>query len=240
VDSLFPFHDLQKTTTITIFRPLFMKRPAFYIAFLLALSSCKLTTDTVAGTYQQENKISSRLILKKDKTFEFAGNKSAVVDSGTLAKSENLNFLTRGTWELRSNQLMLNSMASDSLSHEYSFTDSIARFTSITSFNFWNRYGDPVSIRSIQFSPAKIKPHFGNSLYLFAQDFQRTDTLIFQLEGYPDFTYPGSIPYAIGNNMHKIILHEPYRSSAFNNAILIPKKNKLLTAQNNVVFTKKN
>ncbi len=215
-----------------------MQKPAFYIALLLAFSSCTVTADTVAGTYQQENRITSRLILRKDKTFEFAGNKSALADPATMANSNNLNFLTSGTWELRSNQIMLNSSSIDSLTLEHSFTDSIERFTSITSFNFWNRYGDPVSIRSIRLSPAKTKPHFGNSIYLFAQDFLRTDTLVFQFEGYPDFSYPGSIPYAIGNNMHKIVLQEPYISSAFNNTVLIPKKNKLLTPQNNIVFTK--
>ncbi len=217
-----------------------MQKPAFYIAFFLAFSSCKMTADNVAGTYQQESKTSSRLILKKDKTFEFAGNNGALENPGNRSISTNLNFLTRGTWELRSKQVMLNSSASDSLGQEYYFTDSITRFTSITSFNFWNRYGEPVSIRSIHLSPAKTKLHFGNSLYLFAQDFQRTDTLVFQFEGYPDFRYPGSVSYSIGNNMHKIILHEPYRSSVFNNAVLIPKKNKLLIAQNNIVFTKKN
>jgi hypothetical protein len=234
------FHHLQERITIIIFRPLFMHKPALYITFLLAFSSCKLTADTVAGTYRQENKISSRLILRKDKTFEFSGNNCTLVGSAIPANSNNLNFLTCGTWELRSSQIMLNSSASDSLNLEHSFTDSIERFTSITSFNFWNRYGDPVSIRSIRLSPAKTKPHFGNSIYLFAQDFPRTDTLVFQLEGYPDFFYPGSIPYAIGNNMHKIVLQEPYLSSAFNNTVLIPKKNKLLTRQNNIVFTKKN
>ena len=234
------FHHLQERITIIIFRPLFMHKPALYIAILLAFSSCKLTADTVAGTYRQNNKISSRLILRKDKTFEFTGSKNALVDPATSTNSDNLNFLASGTWELRSNQIMLNSSASDSLSGEHSFTDSIERFTSITSFNFWNRYGDPVSIRSIRLSPTKTKPHFGNSIYLFAQDFPRTDTLIFQFEGYPDFSYPGSIPYAIGNNMHKIVLQEPYLSSAFNNTVLIPKKNKLLTPQNNIVFTKNN
>jgi hypothetical protein len=64
--------------------------------------------------------------------------------------------------------------------------------------------------------------------------------VVFQLEGYPDFNYPGSIPYAIGNNTHKIVLHEPYRSTAFNNTVLIPKKNRLLFPKNDIVFTKKN
>jgi hypothetical protein len=199
-----------------------------------------MTADNVAGTYQQESKISSRLILKKDKTFEFAGNNGALENPGNPSISTNLNFLTRGTWELRSKQVMLNSSASDSLGQEYYFTDSITRFTSITSFNFWNRYGDPVSIRSIRLSPTKTKPHFGNSIYLFAQDFPRTDTLVFQFEGYLDFFYSGSVPYAIGNNMHKIVLQEPYLSAAFSNTVLIPKNNKLLTPQNNIVFTKNN
>ena len=217
-----------------------MQKPVNYIALLLALSSCKLTADTVAGTYQQENKYSSRLILKKDKTFEFAGNNNVLVDPGSSTFSDNLNFLTSGTWEFSSNHVRLHSRDGDTLTTTAGFTDSITRFTSITSFNFWNRYGDPVSIRSIRLFRSKTKPHFGNSLFLFAQDFQRTDTLVFQFEGYPDFTYPGSIPYAIGNNTHKIILHEPYRSSVFNNTVLITKKNKLLSPNNDIVFTKKN
>ena len=217
-----------------------MQRPVYYIALLLALSSCKLTDETVAGIYQQEHAMSSRLILNKDKTFEFTGNKSALPESDLTAGADNLNFLTSGTWEFSSNHVKLQSRDVDSMSVAPPFTDSITRFTSITSFNFWNRYGDPVSIRSIRLYRSKTKPHFGNSLFFFAQDFQRTDTIVFQLEGYPDFSYPGSIPYAIGNNTHKIVLHEPYRSSVFNNTVLIPKKNRLLSAKNDIVFTKKN
>jgi len=217
-----------------------MQKPSYYIALLLALSSCKLTEETIAGTYQQENKISSRLVLKKDKTFEFAGDNSALNDGGGSTKPDNLNFQTSGTWEFSSNHVRLNSRATDPVSETPAFTDSITRFTSITSFNFWNRYGEPVSIRSIRLFRSKTKPHFGNSLFFFAQDFQRTDTVVFQLEGYPDFSYPGSIPYAIGNNTHKIVLNEPYRSSVFNNTVLIPKKNRLLYPKNDIVFTKKN
>ena len=217
-----------------------MQKPLYYIASLLVLSACKLTADNVAGIYQQENKISSRLILKKDKTFEFAGDKSALIEPGSPATSDNLNFLTSGTWEFSSNHVKLRSGHIDSLNVTPAFTDSITRFTSITSFNFWTRNGDPVSIRSIRFFRSKTKPHFGNGLFFFAQDLQRTDTLVFHLEGFPDFTYPGSIPYAIGNNIHKIVLHEPYRSSVFNNTVFIPKRNKLLSPKNDIVFTKKN
>jgi len=199
-----------------------------------------MTADSVAGTYQQENKSSAKLILRKDKTFEFAGKKNMASTNSHLSQSDNSNFLTSGTWDIKNNQLWLNSFTADSLKQDYYFTDSIARFTSITSFNFWNRYGDPVSIRSIQISPARSKPHFGNSLYLFAQDFKSSDTLVFHFEGYPDFTYPGSIPFSIGNNTHKIVLWEPYFPAAFNNAAFIPKKNKIITADNDFVLTKKN
>ncbi len=217
-----------------------MQKPTYYIALLLALTSCKLTTETVAGTYQQENRISARLVLKKDKTFEFAGNNSALIDGETSTTGDKLYFLTSGTWEFSSNYVKLNSRGIDSMSAISAFNDSITRFTSITSFNFWNRYGEPVSIRSIRLGGSKTKPHFGNSLFFFAQDFKRTDTVVFQFEGYPDFSYPGSIPFAIGNNTHKIVLHEPYRSSVFNNTVLVPKKNRLLSPKNDVVFTKKN
>lgn len=214
-----------------------MQKTVFYIAILFIVSSCRPTADTITGTYQQQNKASAKLILKKDKTFEFAGRKKV---GYSAALSDHLNFLTSGTWNLDNNKLWLNSFSSDSLKQDYHFTDSIARFTSITSFNFWNRYGDPVSIRSIHLSPAKSKPHFGNSLYLFAQDFKTTDTLIFHFDGYPDFSYPGSIPYAMGNNMHKIVLWEPYFPAAFSNTFFIPGRNKITTAEKDLVLIKKN
>jgi len=93
-----------------------MEKLAYYIALLLALSSCKLTADTVVGTYQQDHKIASRLILKKDKTFEFAGDNSALISGGSSANPDNTNFLTSGTWEFTSNQITLNSRGSDSIS----------------------------------------------------------------------------------------------------------------------------
>src|SRR5262245_2993539 len=105
-----------------------MQRPAYYIALLFALSSCKMTAETVAVTYQQENKISSRLVLKKDNTFEFAGDNSALIDGGNSTNSDNLNFLTSGTWEFSSNHIKLNSRGNDSMGVAPAFTDSISRF----------------------------------------------------------------------------------------------------------------
>lgn len=217
-----------------------MQKPTLYIALLFILSSCKLTDANITGTYQQQNQASAKLILNEDKTFEFAGRKDIGCISKVAAQPDNINFLTSGTWNLNSNKLWLNSFTGDSLKQDYHFTDSIARFTSITSFNFWNRYGDPVSIRSIHLSPAKSKPHFGNSLYLFSQDFKTTDTLIFHFDGYPDFTYPGSIPYSIGNNIHKIVLWEPYFPAAFSNTVFIPGKKKITTVEKDLVLIKKN
>jgi len=216
-----------------------MQKPLFFIALLcLILSSCKITADTVVGTYQQNDGTATRLVIKKDKTFEFIGP-VVITSAGYSYSPTDQNVLAAGSWELKNKQLLLNSFATDSLAYESGTTDSIARFTSVTSFNFWNRYGDPVSIRSIRLPGSKSKPHFGNGLYLFAQDFKATDTVRFCFEGYPDFTYPGSVPYAIGNNTHKIILREPYRRSVFDNTIFTCKKNKLLASKNSLAFTKK-
>lgn len=217
-----------------------MQKTVFYIAVLIVvLSSCKLTEDNIVGTYQQKGVTTAKLILKKDRTFEFIGREPGSFASNPPSTNVNPNFITSGTWKLKNKQIWLNSAITDSLRSEEKITDSIARFTSITAFNFWNRYGDPVSIRSIFLPPAKTKPHFGNSLYLFAQDFNKTDTVIFHFDGYPDFVYPGSVPYSIGNNMHKIILREPYRPAVFNNSTLLCKKNKILLPGDNIAFIKK-
>ena len=216
-----------------------MQKPPFFILLLcLLLSSCKMTADSVVGTYQQKEGTATRLIIRKDKTFEFIGP-GIITTDGYVYSPADQNVLAAGSWELKNKQLLLNSFTTDSLEFENGPTDSIARFTSVTSFNFWNRYGDPVSIRSIRLPGSKAKPHFGNGLYLFAQDFKATDTLKFCFEGYPDFTYPGSVPYAIGNNTHKIILREPYHRAVFNHTIFDCKKNKLLAAKKNLAFTKK-
>jgi len=216
-----------------------MQKPLFFIALLcLIVSSCKVTADTVVGTYQQQEGTATRLVIKKDKTFEFIGPVIITATGYTYSPTDQ-NVLAAGGWELNNKQLLLTSFINDSVEYESSTTDSIARFTSVTSFNFWNRYGDPVPIRSIRLPGSKSKPHFGNGLYLFAQDFKATDTVKFCFEGYPDFTYPGSVPYAIGNNTHKIVLREPYRRSVFNQTIFSCQKNKLLAAENNLAFIKK-
>ena len=123
-----------------------------------------MTEGKITGSYQQKEKISVKLILRKDKTFEFAGPEITLVNKSYSAATSQY-FLTTGTWQLSGNKLILNSFLTDSLESENRVTDSIARFTSITSFNFWNRYGDPVSIWSIMLPSSKTKPHFGNNLY---------------------------------------------------------------------------
>jgi len=215
-----------------------MQRPIWYIAILfLTGTSCKTTADNVVGTYEKEG-TTTRLLIKKDKTFEFIGPENASTEY-SLKPAANQNIFTAGSWDLSNHQLLLNSSMADSLEYESETTDSITRFTTITSFNFWNRYGEPVRIRSIRFPSSKPKPHFGNSIYLFSQDFKATDTLVFYLEGYPDFSYPGTIPYALGNNTHKIILREHYRPAVFKQNAFRCKKNKMFGAENNLSFSKK-
>ncbi len=214
-----------------------MIKPLSYTALLwIILSSCNVTTNNVIGAYEQKDRATTILFIKKDKTFEFTGQEMTKTAGSPF--TDNLNFRTRGTWEFDKHHLLLNSFPADSLEYDNTTTDSISRFTSLTSFNFWNRYGDPVSIRFIRVSSTKTKPHFGNTLLLFAQDFKPTDTIRFHFDGYADFKYPGCVPYAIGNNTHKIILREPYRPAVFHNTILAIKKNRLL-AENNLVFAKK-
>ena len=138
-------------------------RLLFYYTVIIP-SSCKMTEGNIIGSYQQKEKIPAKLILKKDETFEFTGPEIKLIGKSYSATT-NQYFLTTGTWQLSGKKLILNSFITDSLENGNRVTDSIARFTSITSFNFWNRYGDPVSIWSIMLPSSKTKPYFGNNLY---------------------------------------------------------------------------
>ena len=75
---------------------------------VLILSSCKMTEGNIIGLYQQKEKISAKLILKKDKTFEFAGPEITLVDKSYSATT-NQYFLTTSTWQLSGKKLILNS-----------------------------------------------------------------------------------------------------------------------------------
>jgi hypothetical protein len=214
---------------------------AFFVSFvipLILLSACRVTEKNITGTYYPKNNQLTRLTLKEDKTFELACLHPGT-DSLLLPSYPSYNFYTSGIWELDKNKLVLTSIHPGAISVTRGIEDSIVRFTNISCFSFWNRYGEPVLIRYILLPPARAKPHFGNSLYYFAQDFKDTDTLRFYFDGYPPFDFPGSIPDAIGNNMHKITLNEPYLANVFNNMDLKVKRNKLISFTGKVKFTQK-
>lgn len=205
----------------------------------LLLLSCRVTEKNMPGTYQEQRSPGTWITLKEDRSFEFVMDASGKA-APSLAGNPPLNFITGGEWIFDHRSVILNSHSRDSSVSTATLIDSIARFTSISSFHFWNRYGQPVPIRSILLPPFRPKPHYGNSLYFFAQDFKRADTLKFYFIGYPVFTYPGSIPYSIGNNMHKITLLEPYRQDVFINAIFSARKNRLQSDDGQLLFRKKN
>ncbi len=155
----------------------------------------------------------AQLVLKADSSFQWIYPGEKAVEIGSTNTNRTLLYFAGGKWSIEKSRLVL---VPDSDRESFSTTladDSISRFTTISSINFWNRFGEQVKIRAIRIAKSQLKPHFGNSLYFFAQDFHRNDTLVFYLDGYRPFTYPGSIPGAIGDNIHKITLYEPYQES---------------------------
>jgi hypothetical protein len=187
-------------------------RRFFYLLLIGHIVSCKVEKN-LPGVYSPKNSQRTRLILKENKTFEFALLDPAN-DTVIFTEENGSNFFTTGQWEYVRKKLVLKCDANKSTQTIDLVNDSITHFTNISSINFWNRFGDPVPIRYILLQPGRAKPHFGNSLFFFAQDFKPTDTLRFYFDGYPSFDFPGSIPSTIGNNMHKIVLHEPARISS--------------------------
>ena len=211
--------------------------PGIVFLFLL-LFSCRLAEKEIAGTYYPDHTGRTRLILNQDKTFEFSLLNPAT-DTLIFYQPNPSNFFTTGHWEYDKKELVLKSSKNNIHPSIETINDSITHFTAISSMNFWNRYGDPVPIRYILLPPARAKPHFGNSLYFFAQDFKQTDTLKFYFDGYPPFNFPGSIPATIGNNMHKIVLNEPYHPLSLSSISFTAKKNKLFYQSTKLRFKKR-
>jgi hypothetical protein len=193
--------------------------------FLFLLSACKVNEKIIPGHYLAKGSGDVEFIFNENKTF----------DLGISTAATHYNFPAQqatGTWQLEKNRLELMQPKTPFID------DSITRFTNISCVNFWDNNGDPVSIRYIMVPPEKLKPHFGNSLYFFSQDFKSTDTLVFYFDGFPPFKFPGSVPSTIGNNMHKITMLEPNRNQHPQIQFIVRKKG-LLLLPNKVRYSKK-
>ncbi|MCG2618102.1 hypothetical protein LZZ85_27615 [Terrimonas sp. NA20] len=178
-----------------------------FAANVFLLVSCSAGKQ-VSGVYHTPGG-EAQLSLKADSSFEWIYPGDKAVEIGTSRTNRTLLYFAGGKWSMDKSQLVLIPSSDDGAFSGPVANDSISRFTTISSINFWNRFGEQVKIRAIRIAKSQLKPHFGNSLYFFAQDFKRSDTLIFYLEGYRPFTYPGSIPGTIGDNIHKVTLYEP-------------------------------
>lgn len=203
-----------------------MKLLILILFTVLIVASCKVNEKMIPGHYFSKNPNDIEFVFNENETFEMKMELSPGFYSGGEQEQ------TTGVWRLENTRLKL-------LQPQIPLIDdSITRFTNISCLNFWNIKGDPVSIRYILVPPEKLKPHFGNSLYFFSQDFKSTDTLTFYFEGYPPFKFPGSVPSTIGNNMHKITMKEPYGKRPPEMEFIVRKKG-LLLLPHKVRYTKK-
>ncbi|HET9429678.1 MAG TPA: hypothetical protein VFO70_00820, partial [Chitinophagaceae bacterium] len=142
--------------------------------------------------------------------------------------STELNFRTSGNWILKRNhQLILNSFSKADTSFSEMARDSVTRNTDLTSFSFWDQYGDPVPIRLIHFPANRIKLHRSNSISFFAQDFKETDTIEFHFYGYMPYRWLARTGEAMTNQQHLITLFEQYRHGYFRDVNLVATRNKL-------------
>jgi hypothetical protein len=184
--------------------------------FLLAIVSCKVNEKMIPGHYLPPGSSDVEFIFNENKTFDLGMMTSTDLHFGFPGSQ------ATGIWHLENNRLKLMRPKSPFID------DSITRFTNISCFNFWDNNGDPISIRYILVPPERLKPHFGNSLYYFSQDFKSADTLTFYFDGYPPFKFPGSVPSTIGNNMHKITMLKPNRHQIPEIEFIVRKKSLLL------------
>ena len=143
--------------------------------------------------------------------------------------STELNFRTNGYWKLGTNgRLVLNSESNFSPSYNKPFLDSITRNTEITSFSFWDTYGEPIPIRMIRFPANMVKLHKSNIISFFAEDFQHNDTLEFHFYGYPPHRWAHDPNAGLSNSQHRITLFQQDRPGYFKEMVLLAERKKLV------------
>jgi len=207
------------------------------ILLLTGLYACRVSEKTIPGTYHSAALPRFELQLQNDYSFLYTIPATPMPDAGETTQADS-SFVYTGRWEYKDKKLYFHCGGKPESCVPQSARDSIGRFTSISSFSFADPQGNPVLIRQISYSPAVLKPHYGNSLYFFAQDFKQTDTLVFYFKDYPAFRYPGSIPYSIGNNLHKVTLYQPYLLGYLDDLHFSCKKNQLVHTNPPLQFTR--
>ncbi len=194
-----------------VMRRLFLSISIFSTVSLIFLQSCRSVTQVEGGRSFGPGHSPSTLIFNSDSSFQFS-----LLDPGSdvlmLPNAPMQCFSTKGNWKTDGrNRWTLHPQQDFSpADSEFHYEDSVSHFINISSFQFLDRFGNPVPIRGIQFGKSKTRPHFGNSLFFFSQDFATTDTIRFYFDGYPTFSYPGSLARTIGNNGHKINFYDPF------------------------------
>ena len=209
-------------------------------AILLALltCSCTVTEQNIAGTYRLKDHSRTQLVLNKDKTFEFVKN---FQEPGPVffPDSTELNYRTSGNWQLSNGQVILNSFAKGNVEFAREANDSITAKTDITSFSFWDQYGDAVPIRLIRFPANRTKLHKSNVISFFAEDFIKTDTLEFHFYGYLPYRWINKATEAGVNNQHRITLYEQTRPGFFHNVVLNTERKKLSSPDKSFYLVRK-
>jgi len=206
---------------------LFYMRTILTLFITVLFFSCKVTEQTIPGTYRLKNSSKTKLVLNPDKTFEFVKNFS---EPGPVffPDSNDLNFRTTGNWQWdKTGKVILTSFPGIS-SFTQQATDSISYNTDITSFSFWDQYGDPVPIRFIRFPENRTKLHKSHVISFFAEDFVGSDTMEFHFYGYAPYRWINPPVQKGINNRHKIILYEQIRKGFFTNLVLATERKKLI------------
>jgi hypothetical protein len=212
-------------------------RIAFPLVALI-LFGCKVSEKNLAGTYRLKGVSQTRLVLRDDKTFEFVKCFSAP-GPVFFPDSTELNFNAKGNWHMNAGKLVLNSNGNETLVKPVPEKDSITPNTTITSFSFWNEYGEAVPIRVMKFPQDKIKLYKANTISFFAGDFGRTDTLEFHFYGYRPVKWPGSFPRQMADNYsHHITLYEEERIGFFKDLALEVRPGKLLSTDRSFALYK--
>jgi hypothetical protein len=189
--------------------------------------SCNTSGKNISGVYRLRPASRTMLILHEDHRFEFIKN-FAEPGPAFFPDSTDLNFRTAGNWQQgQKGQLILNSFTANQDNINELTSDSITRNTDISSFSFWDQYGDPLAIRLIRFPANRAKLHKSNIVSFFAEDFAAYDTIEFHFYGYRPYRWIITPAERMNNHQHRITLYEPFRAGYFKNKALVPGRKKI-------------
>jgi len=192
-----------------------------------------VTETNFIGSYSMDKVPKTTFTFNKDKTFSFTRiNSNPYLHP--FDHTDEYHITTRGNWGFVTKNVIELVSQIDTVIYPLVQIDKLqSKNDSLSQFNFYDIYGDPVKILYVQRNDSSVVYALHRSMDFFSSNLKKENTLEFHFYGYLPFKFTND---SKTNNDFKITLRPFFKPSFFFRKHFIVSKGKIRDSRNNIKF----